>query len=182
MSAEDIYLWYTNWIFINDSRWNWRWIDDDSKVNMWWWGIDDNDFNLDDGSRKIENMWDRQWPCPDWFHVPSYSEWAKLQEIINDLDFDTIRNYLKIPIAWFRHADIASVGYLWQYGNLWTSSPSTLDSPMSRAFWVNRDRQHFVYSLNRWFGVSMRCFYNYYQRLFYSFDFFNCIVDLVFGF
>lgn len=65
---------YSSEFFVNSTKWmSW---DVDVVTNMWWWLWDE------DG----EDLWllssnpvtDRQWPCPEWYHVPSAWEWNNL--------------------------------------------------------------------------------------------------------
>jgi len=48
--------------------------DDNTKFNLRWWWLDSKENN-----RWINNAdytkKDRQWPCPNWYHVPSIWEW-----------------------------------------------------------------------------------------------------------
>jgi uncharacterized protein (TIGR02145 family) len=105
---------------------DWEW-DSSHNKNLWWWEKDskENNWWLDDLSKTVK---DRQWPCPDWFHVPSAWEWNKLVEIFNEvawyneelhvhndwlityIDWSFWSNnlpiwfieYFKIPFAWYR--------------------------------------------------------------------------------
>ena len=58
---SDVFLyWYTNRSSVwNDDLWWWSW---DSEKNHWWWH---NIYATAEG---------RQWPCPEWYHVPSIWE------------------------------------------------------------------------------------------------------------
>ena len=44
---------------------------------LWWWwnDKDSNNYWLD-----LHNEEERQWPCPDWYHIPSIWEWKKVIE------------------------------------------------------------------------------------------------------
>ena len=46
--------------------------------NLWWWSWDDFDNNY--LWYPVHNPTDRQWPCPDGYHVPSMWEWLKVIE------------------------------------------------------------------------------------------------------
>ena len=137
-----------------DASWYWpnnpysspRFIDDDfyrdetNNHNLWWW--------KDDKENKwwypINNLKDRQWPCPEWYHVPSAWEWSKILEFwcnsnpkkcdikskewlnYTDMDFDiwiAFANDLKIPFAWYRWT-INTTSFEWSSITLRTSSPS----------------------------------------------------------
>lgn len=50
---------------------------------------------------KIETLYDTQWPCDSWWHVPSYDEATALVTYLTTLWIDMANeNYLKIPFAW----------------------------------------------------------------------------------
>ena len=92
---------YTSPIFYIDPIWNkTNWINDASKIDMRWWttnsttdlfdsmGDQINFENIESISeytssddRKVTNAVQRQWPCPDWFHVPSLWEYIKVLDI-----------------------------------------------------------------------------------------------------
>lgn len=133
---------------------------------LWWW---ENDYyyfgddwdlwvNLSDQSKKY-----RQGPCPDWWHIPSIWEWAKLtkywaveyeEKNKTKLDFtdkyevyqifewaatdDFIKKF-KLPLAWERYEGNASIlHWMWNY---WSSS----------VFWkdkVTDAEDHYAYMVN----------------------------------
>jgi len=73
--------WYYGTTFIKSNRspydyWsdnqlhNWlRWWADDDYTNYWWYDTD---------TSTVLNVENRQWPCPDWYHVPSAWEVSTL--------------------------------------------------------------------------------------------------------
>ncbi len=105
--------------------------------NLWWWEWDNllNKFWLD-----IENRWDRQWPCPSWWHVPSIWEWNKLLQewalnhwkldlvdlsslyYLSDNSYEDFLLDFNIPLAGTHHKD-------WEWffgqGKNWTYHSST---------------------------------------------------------
>jgi hypothetical protein len=68
--------WYSSSIFTRN------YLGDDSIIhNLWWWVNDsyDNDYWY-----PITNAYDRQWPCPDGYHIPSYWERDELAALADD--------------------------------------------------------------------------------------------------
>jgi len=61
---------------------------EEHNYNLWWWGDDYYETNrwYDTETHLVDNATSRQWPCPEWYHVPSNWEWHAL------LDFRT-KNY-----------------------------------------------------------------------------------------
>jgi len=135
-----------SWYWPNNPYSNPRFIDDNfyrderNNHNLWWW--------KDDKENKwwypIENLEERQWPCPEWYHVPSAWEWSKALEFwcnsnpkkceiksnewlnYTNMDFDiwlSFANDLKIPFAWYRWTTNAT-SFEWRSITLRTSSPS----------------------------------------------------------
>ena len=156
--------WYTDWFF---HYWYDNWIDDNNKIDMRWWSISDNYFNLDDGTWKVNNATERQWPCPEWFHVPSYWELKKVFAMA-DNNFDSMHNGLLIPVAWFRSSREAYLVNRDFSAYLWSSSPSLASTPGSRSLQLIRNLQPTsstweIILTNRGTGRSIRCFYNTYD-------------------
>ncbi len=65
---------------VND---NLRWGSGDNERIWISWVYSLNEFRLDTGNPRTE----RQWPCPDWFHVPSLWEICKLMQIWTSIEF-----------------------------------------------------------------------------------------------
>ena len=67
----------------------------------WWW--DSNDVNAWD---IITNVTERQWPCPEWYHIPSRWEWLKIFSIFN-----------------YERENIQDSLYISKNMTLWTNTP-----------------------------------------------------------
>ena len=125
--------------------------------NLRWWVEDDNDFDVNDESWKVNNASERQWPCPAWFHVPSVWEWEKLSSMFeNWLD---MHKELLIPFAGFRNhnSEVSDMGF---DANYWSSSPSF--SGYSPTFYIYSDGDMGTFHSGRVWANSVRCFYNGY--------------------
>ena len=146
--------------------------------NMRWWENDSQENNrwYDETNNVALNVGDRQWPCPEWYHVPSIWEWNQLLEYwaqenkvnLGDplrwwnrytLDWLKFQSDFKIPFAGARYYD-AKVFDVGRYANLLSSSPNA----------GNEFAHHFsLYSHGalaydgdgRAFGFSIRCFKDY---------------------
>ena len=174
---------YSSWSFIALTS---NWINDNNKVDMWWWSMDEvniedyivvgeewYDIKVKDDLRKIDKANDRQWPCPEWFHVPSASELIKLIEMMWwILSGDEMHDKLYIPFAGRRSNLIGETYNLGEYFILRSSSPAfgeDLHSKTSSLAFLFPDEDGFsmpiVYSnlYSRTNGNSIRCFYNKYE-------------------
>lgn len=64
-----------------------------------------------------------QWPCPNWYHVPSREENSAIVDAMTALGIDTstwacMKTYLKMPYAWYRNqltGSAAAQGTAWRY-------------------------------------------------------------------
>ncbi len=60
--------------------------------NLWWWGDDEDYSSTANANWLYRDSWnsrsERQWPCPEWYHVPSAWEWSKLSEYWIDTNLD----------------------------------------------------------------------------------------------
>ena len=126
--------------------------------NLWWWSGDTTTI------AKVTNPEERQWPCPDWWHVPSYSEWKTLIDWIGSSNRETFREKLYIPYAGDRAYNTASPsqGY---YAHLWSSSPY---GSYSRNLFLNKNTvlMDTNYRAN---AYSVRCFYDFSSTVSQSF-------------
>ena len=161
VSGHLVSSWYINWFF---HYWYWfsNWIDDDDKIDMRWWSISDNTFNVNEETWKVTNALERQWPCPEWFHVPSYWEWQKVLAMVNS-NYDSVHNDLLIPLWWFRSSRDHYLTNLGTWAYVWTSSPSFYSGPGSRSLQLTGWYNSAVILANRGSGRSVRCFYNEYE-------------------
>jgi len=134
--------WYNSSIFrkLTSRPYDWS---NPRNDNLWWWSWDDSSNGR---WYPMLNPEERQWPCPDWYHVPSAWEWNEvmsrwaaeytwawnsliLSVSNNFISFQSnpwaslaFRNSFYIPFAWYRNYN-ASVYNLGSYARLWTSSP-----------------------------------------------------------
>lgn len=112
VDASNYWPWnyYENDTFI---IWNNNW-DSSNNNNLWWWA-NDNENNW--RWVEINNPKDRQWPCPQWYHIPSLWEWLLLVKYWADANnkannyyperwvlelnrwYSEFRKYFKMPLA-----------------------------------------------------------------------------------
>ena len=73
---------YVRNVFVANSK---SWIDTSEEIeyadNLWWW-LDDYRDNT--WASSIWHDYMRQWPCPEWYHVPSGWEWLELVSLWSD--------------------------------------------------------------------------------------------------
>jgi len=70
----------------NDNLWGWR-------NDFWWKNYDLNDIEY--------TSLNRQWPCPNWYHIPSESEWEELYKIWKWVDNMHNSSNVVRPAEWF---------------------------------------------------------------------------------
>ena len=74
-----------------------------------------------------------QWPCPDWFHVPTKADWSAVYsawlsiKAWSSSTWSSIKYYLKLPYCWYRYYDWtikdSSSWYYWSSTrNDWTNA------------------------------------------------------------
>lgn len=144
-----------------------NWMNDDSVVNLWWWATNDGSYNAN--NRQITNAQERQWPCPDWFHVPSAWELYKLFSMFNN-DASDIHENLKIPYAGRRQPsdNALSAGALREQGyraGLLSSSINS-NSKSNYYYWsmIIYTDGAYLNNESRSTAQSVRCFYNNYAE------------------
>jgi hypothetical protein len=121
-----------------NATWYWPWNYYNNTIFIWWGGLP---FPYDWTNPQNNNLWwnttdspfwtnisARQWPCANWYHVPSQIEWSGLVTAgwwwTNGMN---MINSLKLPIAGYRdRVD----GNMWDqnpttgFGSYWSSSPN----------------------------------------------------------
>jgi len=164
-----------------------------------WWGSWDND-NIegivkwyDTVKHVATNVTWRQWPCPEWYHVPSAWEWYELMMLrcnanSGTCDSSTIQtdngeyaranylssngiwtafsNDLKLPLAGFRRSYDGTVGGQGNYARYWSSSPRGGSNPGHA--WYSYFSSNIVSPRDisiRAYGQFIRCFKNEYIKL-----------------
>ena len=198
--VENISIPYTNPIFYVNPTWKTNWLNDASKVDMWWWTANSttdlfnniggqinfeniesiSDYTSSD-SRKVKNAPERQWPCPDWWHVPSIWEYIKILDMLGYSNYQRQRTWtrefmhyrLNIPFAGWRFGSSpilwsASVQGLGDGALLRSSSPYSIsiEQQNSRAITIideDSDRNLGWFDTYRSDAFSVRCFYNGYD-------------------
>jgi len=169
---------YNSWVFYKGYS-NWLTETDNSKVDLWWWSTGGTDtitstssLNWDNWKVDESTVTNRQWPCPNWFHVPSIWELYKLRSMLESdakRNTGTLHNELLIPFAGLRDYNDASVYNMGYYANLWSSSHRSASSPNSRYLYLNVDGNLSMYHLYSAYATSVRCFYDSYQPFTQSF-------------
>ena len=163
VSANSITLPYSSNVFIKGSE-NDNWLDDNNKVDLWWWSTGDWGIYSALTEEQAEL---RQWPCPEWFHVPTAWELSKMIELMWTNSWE-IHNKLKIPYNNLRSSYDGTISNNWTV-YLWSSSPNPSEnSESSRAFYMwydgSRTDPDMTYNMDRSEGCWIRCFYNQYTE------------------
>ena len=80
-------FYWNKFIKWNDGDGDWS---DEWNNNLWWWAWDNQ------GNNYWEDGTDRQWPCPEWYYIPSAKEWHELLEVfLANNDVEAISNNWK---------------------------------------------------------------------------------------
>ena len=161
---------YYNGTFIRrpESPWYWNsW--SVAWENLWWWG----GTNVTNGANHPDT--DKQWPCPEWYHVPYTTEWLATKNLFDKWalteawsaycssihDTNTAIQYcmpaaLGLPFAGYRSYSSSSVGNVGSNGYYWSSTAYSADFAYLLLFYSsslipqNGDR--------RAYGFSVRCY------------------------
>ena len=166
--------WYYGTTFIKSYAFipGWDYWSDWPHDDLWWGSLtettdgagniiwDPDYLNWNDWKVNPDTVKNRQWPCPENFHVPSIWELVKIKTmmwVVSKMHFQ-----LKIPFASVRDNVSASVSSLGSNANLWSSSPS-------RGLSLSMDDHSYHSIFYRPYGMSVRCFYDFYQPFTQSF-------------
>ena len=112
---------YHNYNYLASLNDNLRWWSGDSEIvnRMWEYVIDQ--FMWDTGNPRTE----RKWPCPEWFHVPSFGEIHKLFKLWIDIKYPD-------DVAKKEHVKWMSIWGGWN--QIWREFSNDLLLPM--AWWI----------------------------------------------
>ena len=154
--------WYWPWnyysssTFIIGSNQGYAYMWDSSyNDNLWWWVTWTN-----------EAM---QWPCSNWYHIPTNTEWQTIYTIWNSFGLRTTSNtsntkvYLKLPRAWYRD-NVGNAANTWWWNvataYYWSSMP-VLASNTAYSLFISSSTIYQQYSGGyRCYWYSIRPFSN----------------------
>ena len=121
-----------------------------------------------------KNLWTAwsQWPCPEWWHIPTTSERDTLKSYYNSsywTSFEWFVNYFNIPFAGYR----SSNSTIWETNYriaMWTSSTTNYsysNNPYSVWWYTRNTSTSSFYGWTRSPGMAatVRCFKNSYEWL-----------------
>ena len=199
------YNWTNNWFI---KLWNWSsytntnydiWADNELHDNVWWGGNDNEEQEnivkwYDTVNHVATNVAWRQWPCPEWYHVPSAWEWQELMMLWCNANPDICSwsviktqngeyawaNSLQeedwiIWLAFFTDLQLPRAGSRYyrdgavdqgNNGSYWSSSPRGGSDPeLAWLLYFDWDGVDPSISSRRAYGQSLRCFKNSYVEL-----------------
>ena len=101
------------------------WADNQHHINLWWGWNDNEDSDAtivkwyDTINHVATNVENRQWPCPEWYHVPSAGEWYELMMLRCSLNSDTctgdvIQSY---NLDWWEWKKLVKNWMWWDFSN-----------------------------------------------------------------
>lgn len=137
--------------------WNAWWGSVSMNKNNWWWSWD-----------TITSNWswtnqERQWPCPNDYHVPSILEWININttrwsSVVETWDGFKFASDLLLPPAGGR---INGTNIYAQGANGYYRSSSPSQSYYKNVYWLNFGSSFINYSEGQYsFATSIRCFKN----------------------
>jgi len=171
---------YISGVFIERTNWT-SW--DSSLNNDLWWGWLDNPSGTSENT--VNEWYKRQWPCPNWYHVPAIWEWEDLVNLywnvnswwiervwqkINDVGkIQDFINIFYIPMAWYGCFDHArylcdSSSWIW----IWSSSPSWKNNAKNIVISPSNINPHDWSSRAMWYYI--RCFADKFSVDFYDWE------------
>ncbi len=111
-----------------------------------------------------------QWPCFNWYHVPTQQErqWLittrKNIYMTTNNNWNLLGNTLLLPLVGNRSRDYATNYGQWRHGYYWSSTPNTASYGKTSYFMVfylpSIDNGIYISSTERSMGMSIRCFKN----------------------
>ena len=148
--------------------------------NQFVWWESNSTWMSGSNNNDLWNWENRQWPCPDWWHVPTIEEWNQLLIYYawyytwnnmwdislewnpykyvswNSVFGSWFYNYFQIPFAGDRYYADAEVQHQGVGANLWSSTPC--DENAACNFYLSSSRVSADYYGRRANGFSVRCF------------------------
>ncbi len=189
-SEYDNHWYYWN-IFINWLANYWSWAMYYNWLRWWSWNIASNGYWLSWITE--DNIKNRQWPCPEWYHVPSAWEWGLLVKywsdkfapslhvvspsysFVNDTYSNKFQQDFNIPFAGWRLYNQSRVENQGITAQLRSSSPTNSIEYYNLSLGTDSVVGNYYHSPG--YGLSVRCFYDNY--LFpYSFSFLNDGIEI----
>ena len=180
---------YWNGVYYTNANYNsYIW---ESPYNNLWWGWSDNEEQeniikwYDTVNHVVTNVENRQWPCPDGYHVPSAWEWNELVKLYAQAKWYTLNDQsgeyswsntisevvnfswdLLLPLAGNRSRSDGRSSYAGYVGAYLSSSPRGGSNP--QYVWSLSIHPTYITPSNdtyRALGQSIRCFKNSYVKL-----------------
>ena len=102
-----------------------------------------------------------QWPCPDWYHIPSSEENIELVNAMTAIWIDTsdgisMKTYLKMPYAWYRNQTNGNVAGQWIGWRYWSNMRFNVNAASILAIGSNMNNPQS--NANTAYGMSIRPF------------------------
>ena len=146
---------WINWTISNNSDWKYPgWLDLGSAKD--WWVKDDDRIIATYANSTPDNKIKMQWPCSDFYHVPTSKEWEDLKDASGVTNSATAYSVLKIPVAGYHNWDSGGLVSQDVRGYYRSASPSG-----NNAYRLYINSSSFYLDVtNRAYGNSVRCFRN----------------------
>lgn len=129
--------------------WLFVWENEPKEIFIWEW--------------KLQNNLDRRWPAPEWFHIPTRSEWVAVHWVLTstfwlDQNDTTAKTYLKMPLAGYREGTSSNIKNVDVGGHYLTCTP--YQTYRAWIVYINSTMFDPGYTIGRAFWYSIRCFKN----------------------
>ncbi len=162
VSYGDYYqFWKTDTSFTD----NWTGYWDNWLAHTYWWVSKAEQTTATYKTSTAESRAKMQWPCADWYHVPTAKEWRDLYAAWAWWENGTqMSNDLKLPYGWYNHVPTLDSNWASTQGSRWmyrSSSPNAWSSWKEVTLMVFES--NFI-TENEWTStanaVKVRCFKN----------------------
>ena len=147
---------WVNWTELDNYDWNAPGWTDLGSAN-YWWVIEDNKTTITYDTSIYTDKLKMQWPCADYYHVPTNKEWVALITAASVTNWDTAYSELKLPTAGYRYWSNGNMSSEGSDGSYWASSPTGIYGYRWSFDSTNFNPSNMSARSN---GLSVRCFKN----------------------
>jgi hypothetical protein len=123
----DYYQWWRNNTWFTNGYWTYTDWQAENNNAWWWWSTTLTSWTWADQTLVNKSL--MQWPCPDWWHIPTIYEWKLAINEITKSSFVywssdvSLRNTLRLPASAYRYPANWSYDEQFKQWTYWSSTP-----------------------------------------------------------